>query len=84
MDASEVKRLRDLEKESTELQNIVAKKMQDVRMLKDVNSRNGNSIRQNQCRCLSSNKYRASAGPAVLMQSSNTKRHVQQGRPVDQ
>ena len=37
MDVFEVKRLRELESENTELKNIVAEQMLDIRMLKDVN-----------------------------------------------
>lgn len=39
MDVSEVRRLRELEKENAELKNIVAEQMLDIRMLKDVNSK---------------------------------------------
>ena len=39
MDISEVKRLRELEKENAELKKIVAEQMLDIRMLKDVNSK---------------------------------------------
>ena len=39
MDISEVKRLKELERENTELKKIVAEKTLDIRMLKDVNSR---------------------------------------------
>ena len=39
MDVSEVKRLRELEKENAELKKIVAEQMLDIRMLKDVNSK---------------------------------------------
>ena len=39
MDVSEVKRLRELEKENAELKRIVAEQMLDIRMLKDVNSK---------------------------------------------
>ena len=39
MDISEVKRLRELEKENAELKRIVAEQMLDIRMLKDVNSK---------------------------------------------
>lgn len=37
MDVSEVKRLKDLERENTELKKIVAEQTLDIRMLKDVN-----------------------------------------------
>ena len=39
MQVSEVKRLRELERENGELKNIVAEQTLDIRMLKDVNSR---------------------------------------------
>ena len=39
MNTSEVKRLRELEKENAELKKIVAEQMLDIRMLKDVNSK---------------------------------------------
>lgn len=39
MDISEMKRLRELEKENAELKKIVAEQMLDIRMLKDVNSK---------------------------------------------
>jgi len=39
MDVSEVKRLRELEKENAELKKIVAEQILDIRMLKDVNSK---------------------------------------------
>jgi putative transposase len=39
MDVSEVKRLRELEKENAELKKIVAEQMLDIRMLKDVNAK---------------------------------------------
>ena len=39
MDVSEAKRLRELERENAELKKIVADQTQDIRMLKDVNSR---------------------------------------------
>ncbi len=39
MDVSEVKRLRELERENSELKKIVAEQTLDIRMLKDVNSR---------------------------------------------
>jgi putative transposase len=39
MDVSEAKRLRELERENTELKKIVADQTLDIRMLKDVNSR---------------------------------------------
>lgn len=39
MDVSEIKRLRELEKENVELKKIVAEQMLDIRMLKDVNSK---------------------------------------------
>lgn len=39
MDVSEVKRLRELEKENAELKKIVAEQMLDIRMLQDVNSK---------------------------------------------
>ncbi len=39
MDVSEVKRLKELERENTELKKIVAEQTLDIRMLKDVNSR---------------------------------------------
>ena len=39
MEVSEVKRLKELERENTELKKIVAEQTLDIRMLKDVNSR---------------------------------------------
>jgi putative transposase len=39
MDVSDVKRLRELQRENTELKKIVAEQSLDIRMLKDVNSR---------------------------------------------
>ena len=39
MEVSEVKRLRELEKENSELKKIVAEQMLDIRMLKDVSSK---------------------------------------------
>jgi putative transposase len=39
MDVSEVKRLKDLERENVELKQIVAEQALDIRMLKDVNSK---------------------------------------------
>ena len=39
MQVSEAKRLRELERENTELKKIVADQVLDIRMLKDVNSR---------------------------------------------
>ena len=39
MDVSEVKRLRELERENAELKKIVAEQALDIRMLKDVNSK---------------------------------------------
>ena len=39
MDVSEVKRLKELERENGELKKIVAEQTLDIRMLKDVNSR---------------------------------------------
>jgi len=39
MEVSEIKRLRELEKENAELKKIVAEQMLDIRMLKDVNSK---------------------------------------------
>jgi putative transposase len=39
MTVSEAKRLRELERENTELKQIVADQVLDIRMLKDVNSR---------------------------------------------
>ncbi len=39
MDVSDAKRLRELERENTELKNIVADQALDIRMLRDVNSR---------------------------------------------
>ena len=39
MEVSEVKRLRELERENSELKKIVAEQTLDIRMLKDVNSR---------------------------------------------
>jgi putative transposase len=39
MDVSEVKRLKDLERENVELKQIVAEQVLDIRMLKDVNSK---------------------------------------------
>ncbi len=39
MEVSEVKRLRELERENGELKKVVAEQTLDIRMLKDVNSR---------------------------------------------
>ncbi len=39
MDVSEARRLKELERENTELKKIVADQALDIRMLKDVNSR---------------------------------------------
>lgn len=39
MDVSDAKRLRELERENTELKNIVADQALDIRMLRDVNSK---------------------------------------------
>ncbi len=39
MDVSEVKRLKELERENTELKKIVAEQALDIRMLKDVNAK---------------------------------------------
>jgi putative transposase len=39
MEVSEVKRLRELQRENAELKKIVAEQTLDIRMLKDVNSR---------------------------------------------
>ena len=39
MEVSEVKRLRELERENAELKKMVAEQALDIRMLKDVNSR---------------------------------------------
>ncbi len=39
MDVSEVKRLKDLEHENTELKKVVDEKALDIRMLKDVNAK---------------------------------------------
>lgn len=39
MEVSEAKRLKELERENTELKRIVADQALDIRMLKDVNSR---------------------------------------------
>ena len=39
MEVSEVKRLRELERENSELKKIVAEQMLDIRMLKDVNAK---------------------------------------------
>ncbi len=39
MQVSDAKRLRDLERENTQLKKIVAEQTLDIRMLKDVNSR---------------------------------------------
>jgi putative transposase len=39
MDVSEVKRLKDLERENVDLKQIVAEQALDIRMLKDVNSK---------------------------------------------
>lgn len=38
-DVSEAKRLRELEKENTELKKMVAEQALDIRMLKDVNAK---------------------------------------------
>ncbi len=39
MDVSEVKRLKELERENGELKQIVAEQALDIRMLKDINSK---------------------------------------------
>jgi putative transposase len=39
MDVSEVKRLKELERENTELKYIVAEQALDIRMLKDINAK---------------------------------------------
>jgi putative transposase len=39
MDVSEVKRLKELEHENTELKKIVAEQVLDIRMLKDINAK---------------------------------------------
>ena len=39
MDVSEVKRLKELERENTELKKIVAEQALDIRMLQDVNAK---------------------------------------------
>ncbi len=39
MDVPEVKRLKELERENTELKQIVAEQALDIRMLKDINSK---------------------------------------------
>ncbi len=39
MDVSEVKRLKELERENTELKQIVAEQALDIRMLKDINQK---------------------------------------------
>jgi len=39
MDVSEVKRLKELERENTELKQIVAEQTLDIRMLKGINSK---------------------------------------------
>ncbi len=39
MDVSEVRRLKDLERENSELKKIVAEQALDIRMLKDVNEK---------------------------------------------
>jgi putative transposase len=39
MDVSEVKRLKELARENTELKQIVAEQALDIRMLKDINSK---------------------------------------------
>ena len=39
MDVSDAKRLRELERENTELKNMVADQALDIRMLRDVNSK---------------------------------------------
>lgn len=39
MDVSEAKRLRELERENTQLKKIVAEQVLDIRMLKDVNAK---------------------------------------------
>ena len=39
MDVSEVKRLKELARENTELKHIVAEQALDIRMLKDINSK---------------------------------------------
>ena len=39
MDVSEVKRLKELEHENTELKQIVAEQALDIRMLKDINAK---------------------------------------------
>ena len=40
MDVSEAKRLKELERENAELKKMVAEQALDIRMLKDVNSKN--------------------------------------------
>ncbi len=39
MEVSEVKRLKELEQENTELKKIVAEQVLDIRMLKDINAK---------------------------------------------
>ena len=39
MDVSEVKRLKELERENTELKKIVAEQALDIRALKDINAK---------------------------------------------
>ena len=41
MDVSEAKRLKELERENSELKKMVAEQALDIRMLKDLNSKNG-------------------------------------------
>ncbi len=45
MEISEAKRLRELGRENGELKKIVAEQTLDIRMLKDVNSKNGKPAR---------------------------------------
>ena len=45
MDVSEVKRLKELERENSELKHIVAELTLDNRMLKDINQKNGEPSR---------------------------------------
>ena len=49
MGVSEVKRLRALERENTELKKIVAEQALDMRMLKDVNAKNSAPSRTTTC-----------------------------------
>jgi putative transposase len=49
MGVSEVRRLRELERENTELKKIMAEQTLDIRMLKDVNAKNSRPSRTTTC-----------------------------------